>query len=53
MNALVSEAKKEGQLNVITLPSNWANYGTIMSDFSAKYTSTSPTRTPTVPARTS
>jgi putative spermidine/putrescine transport system substrate-binding protein len=37
MNALVTAAKKEGQLNVITLPSNWANYGTIMKDFTAKY----------------
>jgi putative spermidine/putrescine transport system substrate-binding protein len=37
MNALISAAKKEGQLNVITLPSNWANYGTIMKDFTAKY----------------
>src|SRR5580693_3465874 len=37
MNALITAAKKEGQLNVITLPSNWANYGTIMKDFTAKY----------------
>ena len=37
MNALIEAAKKEGQLNVITLPSNWANYGTIMKDFTAKY----------------
>ena len=37
MTALVAAAKKEGQLNVITLPSNWANYGTIMKDFTAKY----------------
>lgn len=37
MSALVSAAKKEGQLNVITLPSNWANYGTIMKDFTTKY----------------
>jgi putative spermidine/putrescine transport system substrate-binding protein len=37
MSALVAEAKKEGHLNVITLPSNWANYGTIMKDFTAKY----------------
>src|SRR5689334_9519561 len=37
MNALVAAAKKEGTLNVITLPSNWANYGTIMNDFTAKY----------------
>jgi putative spermidine/putrescine transport system substrate-binding protein len=36
-NALVAAAQKEGQLNVITLPDNWANYGTIMKDFTAKY----------------
>jgi putative spermidine/putrescine transport system substrate-binding protein len=37
MSALVAAAEKEGQLNVITLPSNWANYGAIMKDFTAKY----------------
>ena len=37
MSALVTAAKAEGKLNVITLPSNWANYGTIMKDFTAKY----------------
>jgi putative spermidine/putrescine transport system substrate-binding protein len=37
MANLVAAAEKEGQLNVITLPSNWANYGTIMKDFTAKY----------------
>jgi putative spermidine/putrescine transport system substrate-binding protein len=37
MNALIAAAQKEGQLNVITLPANWANYGNIMKDFSAKY----------------
>jgi putative spermidine/putrescine transport system substrate-binding protein len=37
MNGLIAAAKKEGHLNVITLPSNWANYGTIMKDFTAKY----------------
>jgi putative spermidine/putrescine transport system substrate-binding protein len=37
MNALIAEAKKEGHLNVITLPADWANYGTIMKDFTAKY----------------
>ena len=37
MTALVKAAEKEGQLNVITLPTNWANYGTIMKDFTAKY----------------
>jgi putative spermidine/putrescine transport system substrate-binding protein len=37
MNGLVAAAKKEGQLNVITLPSDWANYGAIMKAFTAKY----------------
>ena len=37
MNALVTAARKEGTLNVITLPANWANYGTIMKDFTTKY----------------
>jgi len=37
MDALVAEAKKEGTLNVITLPRTWANYGKIMDDFTAKY----------------
>jgi len=37
MAALVKAAEQEGQLNVITLPSNWANYGNIMKDFTAKY----------------
>jgi putative spermidine/putrescine transport system substrate-binding protein len=37
MTALVAAAKAEGKLNVITLPTNWANYGSIMKDFTAKY----------------
>jgi putative spermidine/putrescine transport system substrate-binding protein len=37
MSALVAAAEKEGHLNVITLPSNWANYGAIMKGFTAKY----------------
>ncbi len=37
MSALVKAAEKEGKLNVITLPPTWANYGTIMKDFSKKY----------------
>jgi len=37
MDALVAAAKKEGTLNVITLPSNWANYGAIMAAFTQKY----------------
>ena len=37
MAQLVAEAKKEGQLNVIALPPDWANYGAIISGFTAKY----------------
>ena len=37
MSGLIAAAKREGQLNVITLPANWANYGTIMRDFTKKY----------------
>ncbi len=37
MANLIKAAEKEGQLNVITLPTNWANYGTIMTDFSKLY----------------
>jgi putative spermidine/putrescine transport system substrate-binding protein len=37
MSGLISAAKKEGTLNVITLPADWANYGNIIKDFSKKY----------------
>ena len=37
MAKLVAAAKKEGKLNVIALPPTWANYGTIIKDFEAKY----------------
>ena len=37
MSALVKAAKAEGTLNVIALPPTWANYGAIISDFTAKY----------------
>jgi putative spermidine/putrescine transport system substrate-binding protein len=37
MSALVAAAKKEGKLNAITLPSDWANYGTQIKEFKAKY----------------
>ena len=37
MSGLVKAAKAEGELNVITLPANWANYGNIMKAFTAKY----------------
>ena len=37
MDALVAAAKKEGTLNVIALPPDWANYGEIIAGFKAKY----------------
>src|SRR6185312_10438241 len=37
MDALVAAAKQEGQLNVIALPPDWANYGAIIDWFKAKY----------------
>ena len=37
MAALVAAAKKEGHLNVIALPPDWANYGEIISTFTKKY----------------
>jgi len=37
MAALIKAAKKEGHLNTIALPPDWANYGEIMSTFQKKY----------------
>ena len=37
MDALVKAAKKEGKLNVIALPPDWANYGNIIKAFEDKY----------------
>ncbi len=37
MEKLVEAAKAEGQLNVIALPPDWANYGEIINAFTAKY----------------
>ncbi len=37
MDALVAAAKKEGTLNVIALPPDWANYGEIIAGFQSKY----------------
>lgn len=34
---LVAQAKKDGKLNVIALPPNWANYGQIIKAFEKKY----------------
>jgi putative spermidine/putrescine transport system substrate-binding protein len=37
MDGLVTAAKKEGELNVIALPPDWANYGAIIKAFTDKY----------------
>jgi putative spermidine/putrescine transport system substrate-binding protein len=37
MDGLVDAAKKEGGLNVIALPPDWANYGALIKAFSDKY----------------
>src|SRR5260370_34501888 len=37
MSALVTAAKAEKELNVIALPPDWANYGAIITGFTAKY----------------
>jgi len=37
MDALVAAAKEEGQLNVIALPPDWANYGAVIKAFEDKY----------------
>ena len=37
MAELVAAAQAEGELNVIALPPDWANYGAIISAFSDKY----------------
>ncbi|MDO5682736.1 MAG: ABC transporter substrate-binding protein [Propionibacteriaceae bacterium] len=37
MDALVEAAKKEGKLNVIALPDDWANYGELKKNFEKKY----------------
>ncbi|MFE5909605.1 ABC transporter substrate-binding protein [Streptomyces wedmorensis] len=37
MAALTTAAKKEGSLNTIALPSDWANYGAVIDGFEKKY----------------
>ena len=44
---IIAGAKKEGHLNTIALPPDWANYGEMMSTFQKKYGIRSRTRTPT------
>ena len=37
MSALVAAAQKEGSLNAIALPRDWANYGALIDGFTKKY----------------
>jgi putative spermidine/putrescine transport system substrate-binding protein len=37
LREMAAEAKKEGRLNTIALPPDWANYGEILSTFQKKY----------------
>jgi putative spermidine/putrescine transport system substrate-binding protein len=37
MDALIAAAQEEGELNVIALPPDWANYGEMLETFSEKY----------------
>ena len=37
MEGLIAAAKAEGQLNVIALPRDWANYGELIDTFGTKY----------------
>lgn len=37
MSYLVDQAKKEGKLNTIALPRDWANYGELLDGFTKKY----------------
>ena len=37
MEALVEAAQAEGELNVVALPPDWANYGEMLDTFSEKY----------------
>jgi putative spermidine/putrescine transport system substrate-binding protein len=37
LDGLIEAAKKEGELNVIALPPDWANYGKIIQAFGDKY----------------
>jgi putative spermidine/putrescine transport system substrate-binding protein len=37
MEGLIAAAQEEGELNVIALPPDWANYGTMIDTFAEKY----------------
>ncbi len=46
MTELVAQAKKEGKVNLIALPPDWANYGEILSSFHSKYGIANPVDNP-------
>ena len=37
MKEMIAEAKKEGHINTIALPPDWANYGEVLKTFQSKY----------------
>src|SRR5688500_8409131 len=37
LDYLIAAATEEGQVNLIALPTNWANYGEVLSSFGEKY----------------
>ena len=37
VDAVCAAGKAEGQVNIIATPPDWANYGQIITDFTAKY----------------
>ena len=46
MTELVAQAKKEGKVNLIALPPDWANYGEELSTFHSKYGIANPVDNP-------
>jgi putative spermidine/putrescine transport system substrate-binding protein len=52
MAALIAAARKEGQLNIVSLPADWANYGAIISAFTKKYGIKVTDSNPQAPAQT-
>jgi putative spermidine/putrescine transport system substrate-binding protein len=46
MSELIAQAKKEGKVNLIALPPDWANYGEIISTFNKKYGIADPVTNP-------
>jgi putative spermidine/putrescine transport system substrate-binding protein len=46
MSEMIAQAKKEGKVNLIALPPDWANYGEILSTFKKKYGIDNPVTNP-------